>query len=245
MRRWGIVLMLIGMCVFAFPQLQLYYEDLQQLKLLASLNEYTDAAAEVTEEDIQLVSSDLTGYTESSTSETNSPADETPKDAVANVPAQPVKTAVVKSSSADSSAKVQVQAPIKKKPTTMGIGILEISKINVRLPILEGASNANLNIGAAHLAGTAAIGNGGNTVIATHHSYKYGRMFNRLHELAAGDIVTIQKGNQTLQYKVTGSEMVEPTDISVLDQPSQGKHLTLITCDSDGSHRLIIRAELQ
>jgi sortase A len=244
MRRWGIVLMLIGMCVFAFPQLQLYYEDLQQQKLLASLNEYTDAAAEVPEEDVQPVSSDLTGYSESSAPETNSPAIEAPKDAVAKVPVQPVKTAV-KSTSTDSIAKVQAPVPIKKKPATMGIGILEISKINVRLPILEGASNVNLNIGAAHLAGTAAIGNSGNTVIAAHHSYKYGRMFNRLQELAAGDIVTIQNGNQTLKYKVTGSEMVEPTDISVLDQPAQGKHLTLITCDNDGSHRLIVRADLQ
>jgi LPXTG-site transpeptidase (sortase) family protein len=39
--------------------------------------------------------------------------------------------------------------------------------------------------------------------------------------------------------------MVEPTDISVLDQPAQAKHLTLITCDNDGSHRLIVRADLQ
>jgi sortase A len=159
---------------------------------------------------------------ESSAPEIHSLASEAPKDTVAKVP-----------------------APIKKKPTSMGIGILEISKINVRMPILEGASNANLNIGAAHLAGTAAIGNDGNTVIAAHHSYKYGRMFNRLPEMAAGDIVTIHKGNLALHYKVTGSEMVEPTDISVLDQPAQGKHLTLITCDSDGSHRLIVRAELQ
>jgi sortase A len=222
MRRWGIILMLIGMCVFAFPQLQLYYEDLQQQKLLASLNEYTDAASEAPEEDVQLVSSNLTGYTESSAPEIHSLASEAPKDTVAKVP-----------------------APIKKKPTSMGIGILEISKINVKLPILEGASYANLNIGAAHLTGTAAIGHDGNTVIAAHHSYKYGRMFNRLHELAAGDVVTIHKGNQTLQYKVTVFEMVEPTDISVLYQPAQGKLLTLITCDSDGSHRLIVRAELQ
>ncbi|SEB70133.1 class D sortase [Paenibacillus sp. GP183] len=243
MRRWGIVLMLIGMCVFAFPQLQLYYEDLQQQKLLASLNEFTDAASVAPVEDVQLESPDSSGYMESSVPETFSLVKEAPK--VDHAPAQPVKT-VVKSSSADSIAKVQALAPpIKKKPATMGIGILEISKINVRLPILEGASNANLNVGAAHLAGTAAIGNDGNTVIAAHHSYKYGRMFNRLQELAAGDIVTIQNGNQTLQYKVTGSEMVEPTDISVLDQPAKGKHLTLITCDNDGSHRLIVRADLQ
>jgi sortase A len=244
MRRWGIVLMLIGMCVFAFPQVQLYYEDLQQQKLLASLNDYTDAASVAPEEDVQLGSSDRIGYMESSASATFAPANEAPKDIVENVPAQPVKTAV-KSSSTDSVAMAQALAPIKKKPTTIGIGILEISNINVKLPILEGASNANLNIGAAHLAGTAAIGNDGNTVIAAHHSYKYGRMFNRLHELAAGDIITIQKGNQTLQYKVTVSEMVEPTDISVLDQPAQGKHLTLITCDNNGSHRLIVRADLQ
>jgi sortase A len=236
MRRWGIVLILIGMCVFAFPQLQLYYEDLQQKKLLASLNEYTDAASETPVEGVQLVSSVLTGYSEASAPATNSPANEAPKEAAAKVPAQPVKTAIVQA---------KATAAIQKKPTTMGIGILEISKINVRLPILEGASSANLNIGAAHLTGTAAIGKGGNTVIAAHHSYKYGRMFNRLHELAVGDIITIQEGNLVLQYKVTGSVMVEPTDISVLEQPAQGKHLTLITCDSDGSHRLIVRADLQ
>jgi sortase A len=163
----------------------------------------------------------LKEYGDSSAPEANTPADEAAMDNLAKVP-----------------------APGKKKPTTLGIGILEISKINVRMPVLEGASNANLSVGAAHLTGTAAIGNDGKTVIAAHHSYKYGRMFNRLNEMAAGDIITIQKGNLALPYQVTGSEMVEPTDISVLDQPAQGKYLTLITCDNDGSHRLIVRAEL-
>jgi sortase (surface protein transpeptidase) len=68
----------------------------------------------------------LKEYGDSSAPEANTPADEAAMDNLAKVP-----------------------APGKKKPTTLGIGILEISKINVRMPVLEGASNANLSVGAA------------------------------------------------------------------------------------------------
>jgi sortase A len=139
----------------------------------------------------------------------------------------------------------QGQLASKQKPKAGTMGIVEIPKIKVKLPIMAGASNRNLKLGAAHLTGTAKLGAIGNAVIAAHRSYTYGRMFNRLDEVTTGDTVRIQSGTRTLQYKVTGTKMVEPTDTSVLKQPAKGQYLTLITCDDDGSHRFIVHAKLE
>src|SRR5581483_11348435 len=50
------------------------------------------------------------------------------------------------------------------------IGVLEIKKIGLRLPILEGASLDHLSIAAGHLEGTVFPGEMGNSAIAAHRS---------------------------------------------------------------------------
>jgi sortase A len=127
------------------------------------------------------------------------------------------------------------------------IGIIEIDKIHLKLPILNGASMANLDIGAGLLEGTAQPGNPGNSAIAAHRSRAYGKMFNRLDELAAGDIVTVKDKGKVYTYKVYETLVVQPDDVSVLNGSSDEKTLTLITCTpiETGTHRLIIKAKIQ
>ena len=50
----------------------------------------------------------------------------------------------------------------------------------------------------------------------------------------------------TYDYKVVDSLIVEPTEVNVLDQPTDKKEVTLITCHPlyTGTHRLIIKGEL-
>jgi sortase A len=245
MRRWGIVLILIGLCVIAFPQFKHVYEDVEQRKLLASLNqissEIPDSSEALIQKQLQLVYQDFSVNGDTS--------------GLASSPihsAQSVTGSLNTSISApetiserEGSENPDAQAYDKKKSNTEAIGIVEIPKINVKLPILQGASSANLNRGAAHLTGTAMLGGSGNAVVAAHHSYKYGRMFNRLGEITKGDTITIQTGKQIFSYKVTGTKTVKPNDVSVLNQPQKGQYLTLITCDNDGSHRIIVKAEIQ
>lgn len=125
------------------------------------------------------------------------------------------------------------------------LGILSIDKIDVRLPILEGATEANMKVAATHLVETTRIGNKGNAAIAAHRAHKKGRLFNRLGELQIGDSMQVTLADRTIiQYKVDQISVVEPNDLSVLEDPGLGQVLTLITCDPlvNPTHRLIVRA---
>ena len=80
------------------------------------------------------------------------------------------------------------------------VGILQIKKINLKLPILRGSSMLNLKIGAGLLENTAEIGAPGNTVLTAHRSYTYGRFFNRLDEVEMGDEIVITAGRKRTLY---------------------------------------------
>lgn len=126
------------------------------------------------------------------------------------------------------------------------MGRIEIPKINLRLPILEGTSQASLKKAAGHLTGTNLPGEVGNAAIAAHRGHRYGRLFNRLDELEIGDSIIIQSNNSTYQYTVYEIKVVEPIDVSVLNRNSSDKILTLITCTPlyDATHRLIVHAKI-
>ncbi|MEF2966092.1 class D sortase [Paenibacillus sp. M1] len=128
------------------------------------------------------------------------------------------------------------------------IAIIIIPKIDVELPILEGATKSNMKYAAAHLKETAALGEEGNAAIAAHRAHTKGRLFNRLNEVEAGDEIIIEARGSRYVYVVDKISIVEPTDISVLDSEDQSKKvLTLITCDPliNPTHRLIVRGKMQ
>ena len=127
------------------------------------------------------------------------------------------------------------------------IAIIEIGKIGVRLPVLEGATKDNLRGAAAHMTETAPIGTTGNAAIAAHRARKEGRLFNRLDEVEVGDAITLRTPDELYTYEVYDISIVEPTDVSVLNPQGDQKLLTLITCDPlvDPTHRLIVHARLK
>ncbi|MGY4688369.1 class D sortase [Salibacterium sp. K-3] len=127
------------------------------------------------------------------------------------------------------------------------IGILRISAIGAELPVAAGASAEILEVAAGHLAGTAALGEEGNSAVAAHRSHTYGRMFNRLDEVAAGDVIEVETGTGTYSYTVFQTKIVDPSDTSVLRQDTNGeKVLTLITCTpmKNPVNRLIVQGKL-
>ncbi|WP_438495471.1 class D sortase [Paenibacillus sp. IHBB 3054] len=125
-------------------------------------------------------------------------------------------------------------------------GIITIDKIDLKLPILEGATKANMKHAAAHMKETAPIGEIGNAAIAAHRSRTAGRLFNRLNEVKVGDTISVKTSDQEYKYEVYDISIVEPTDVSVLNGNKQDKILTLITCDPlvNPTHRLIIHAKI-
>jgi sortase A len=127
------------------------------------------------------------------------------------------------------------------------LGILIIKKINLKLPILEGADQKTLRLGAGHLPETSPIGITGNAAIAAHRNYTYGSKFNRLNELEVGDQITIETNNKVMVYRTIKKFTVFPTDISVLKQSSNQSIITLITCEpmKNPTKRLIVQAYLE
>ncbi|MCM3663272.1 class D sortase [Mesobacillus subterraneus] len=126
------------------------------------------------------------------------------------------------------------------------VGVIEIDKIKLKMPIFNGASMKNLDLGSGLLEGTALPGMPGNSAIAAHRSRAFGQMFNRLNEIGPGDTVTLKDKNQTYQYEVFETLVVEPNDVSVLEGDDDEKILTLITCTpvDTATHRLIVKARI-
>jgi len=103
----------------------------------------------------------------------------------------------------------------------------------------------NLNKGPAHIAGTALPGAAGNCVIAGHRT-THSKPFLHLDTLAAGDEVLLTDlGGIRHRYLVTGSEVVDPDDVRVMD-PTPQPSLTLIACHPPFSarYRLVVKAAL-
>ncbi|WP_170169134.1 class D sortase [Mesobacillus subterraneus] len=126
------------------------------------------------------------------------------------------------------------------------LGVLKIPAIDATLPIVEGADEASLEFAAGHIPGTAMPGNIGNAAIAAHRSFKYGKLFNRLNEMAKGNEIIIETTHQSFIYKVKNSFLVLPEDVHVLAPSEDTSILTLITCHpmKNPTHRLIVQAEL-
>lgn len=127
------------------------------------------------------------------------------------------------------------------------IGIISIDNIDLKLPILEGATKKNMKHAAAHMSETTGLGQIGNTAIAAHRAHTKGRLFNRLGEVKLGDEILVQNDKQKYKYKVYNIVVVEPTDLSVLDKNNEDAILTLITCDPmiNPTHRLIVQGKLE
>ena len=110
-------------------------------------------------------------------------------------------------------------------------GLLKIDKIKLQMPILKSATKRNLDISAASLEGTGRPGEVGNYCISAHRSRSYGRQFNRLDELVAGDLVHVVQKDITYTYEVFEKLVVKAEDTWVLLPRGEEKLLTLITCD--------------
>lgn len=126
------------------------------------------------------------------------------------------------------------------------IGILSIPKIDARLPVTAGVSEEQLKISEGWVMQTEVIGSGGNAVIAGHRSYTYGKHFNRLGELEAGDEIFYTAADGTeMCFIVSEILTVPPDDPAVFEAPPEGtSQLTLYTCTpvKVATHRLLIRA---
>jgi len=121
-----------------------------------------------------------------------------------------------------------------------------------RYTLIQGTALAQLNVSPGHVPGTQWPGQLGNFAVAGHR-VTAGNPFWSLPSLARGDLVYIETRRNDYTYRVTGKQMVLPTDTAVLDpvpghphqQPAR-RLITLITCDPawTGTHRVIVTGVL-
>ncbi|MCG7384427.1 class D sortase [Paenibacillus sp. ACRRY] len=229
MRKLGYVLILLGVVVILYPQLSEWNAVRQTSQLLM------EAEEQVSDK----------GTTTTEQSKTTGQANQ----GIANEYANLTKLLEHTSESEQTSRQRKVFNPSEKKAATTNeeaIGIIEIKDIEVKLPILEGATQQNMKHAAVHMSETASLGQPGNAAIAAHRAHAKGRLFNRLDEVKLGDEVLIRTQGEQYRYEIIRIKMVEPTDLSVLQGEGDDCLLTLITCDPliNPTHRLIVQAKI-
>jgi len=130
--------------------------------------------------------------------------------------------------------------------TESGImGVLDIPRINVHLPIYHGTSDSVLQVAVGHLPASSLPvgGKGTHAILSAHTGLPSARLFTDLDELRINDMFTIQVMNETLVYQVSDILVVEPSDPSELFIAEDEDLVTLLTCTPYGinSHRLLVR----
>jgi sortase A len=126
-------------------------------------------------------------------------------------------------------------------------GIIKIEEIDLELPILTDATVKNMKISVASIKGTGKPGRIGNYAIAGHRSHTYGKNFNRLDEVEAGDFILINDGKNQFNYEVMEKLYVKPEEVEVLEGNGTDKEITLVTCHPmiNPTHRLILKGKIK
>ena len=128
------------------------------------------------------------------------------------------------------------------------IASINIPKINVNYPILEGETGSLeetesiIKIAPAKFWGSNPNKVGNFCIVG--HNYLNSKFFSKVPTLENGDIIEITDENkQTMSYSVYTKYEVVPEDVSCLDQKTNGrKEITLITCTDDSQKRVIVKA---
>lgn len=126
----------------------------------------------------------------------------------------------------------------------VGLGTIEIPKIGVSKPMFEGVTLTTLDKGPGHWPGTAMPGQVGNVVVGGHR-VSHDRPFRNIDKLVAGDQVIFTTDDGRFTYRVTGTEIVTPDAIRIIDQTPEAT-ATLFACTPPGftSHRIVIHLAL-
>jgi sortase A len=105
---------------------------------------------------------------------------------------------------------------------------IQIQAISVDAPVVQGDGWEQLKKGVGQHVGSADPGQAGNVVLSAHDDV-FGEIFRNLDHLQPGDKVVLFTAQQQYVYIVTGSQIVAPTQVEVMD-PTGEPTVTLISC---------------
>lgn len=128
------------------------------------------------------------------------------------------------------------------------IGTINIPKINVTYPILDGVTDSVeetedlLKISPTKFWGPEPNEVGNFCIVG--HNYRNTRFFSKVPTLEEGDSIEITDlSGKIINYKVYTKYQVDPTDVSCTSQLTNGRReITLITCTDDSKYRVVVKA---
>ena len=125
------------------------------------------------------------------------------------------------------------------------MGMVEIPKINIKLPIYHTTEDTVLQKAVGHLEGSSLPVGGESThsVISAHRGLPSASLFTDLDKLEEGDHFLIHVLNETLCYEVDKISVVEPEETDSLAVEEGEDLMTLLTCTPYGvnTQRLLVR----
>ncbi len=128
------------------------------------------------------------------------------------------------------------------------IGVLEITAMELTMPVYLGASDVHLAAGAAVLGNTSAPigGDSTNCIIAGHRGWRGADYFRHIDRLQVGDTVTLTNLWETLTYTVADIQIIQPHEVEKVKIQPNRDLLTLLTCHpyaSGGRERYVVYCE--
>jgi len=136
------------------------------------------------------------------------------------------------------------QVPIPTAGPEQARAIFVPALWNDPAPVVQGDGWEQLKKGVGQHVGTANPGQKGNMVVSAHNDI-FGELFRNLDQLKPGDEVLISTATRQWEYRVTGVQLVDPTDVSVMAATERAT-LTMISCYPYlvDSQRIVVTAEL-
>ena len=124
------------------------------------------------------------------------------------------------------------------------MGVIEIPKIEVCLPIYHGTEKEVLENGAGHFRGSSLPIGGINThsIITGHRGLPNAKLFTRLDEMEMQDYFYIEVCNRKLAYQICDRQVILPEEVEKLKIQDGEDLISLITCTPYGinTHRLVL-----
>jgi sortase A len=105
------------------------------------------------------------------------------------------------------------------------VGMLDVPRLQLSTPVIEGDDTGTLKRAVGHLPDTPLPWQEGNSAVAGHRD----GLFRPLKDVKVGDEIRFRTTRDEFRYRVTRTTIVEPDDVSVLERQDQSG-LTLITC---------------
>ena len=124
------------------------------------------------------------------------------------------------------------------------VGVIDIPKIGLVHPVFEGITLTVIDHGPGHWPGSAMPCQAGNTVFPGHR-VTHSHPFMNLDLLSPGDQIVFHEPGHDCVYSVTGTTIVAPTDLYVID-PTPKPTVTLIACHPKHSaaQRIVVKGDL-